>query len=244
MGVILICLILLTGCFNAGSTYIYDDEGEMIREDISDVEKNQEYRKQELKKDEISQGLLNNKPADLLKFDTQITVTATAIVEGGRSDVANKSRYVDAYYTGGYPPEDEGVCTDLVWRALKNAGYSLKEMMDKDIRENPSFYPRAGASPDPNIDFRRVQNHIAFFSRFGNVLTKEIKPNDSENLKQWQAGDIVSIHSPEHIGIISDKRNYKGVPYVIHNIGPVPIEEDCLESWSGRITGHFRFPKN
>ena len=65
---------------------------------------------------------------------------------------------------------------------------------------------------------------------------------DLENLKQWQGGDIVTIDRPQHIAIISDKRNSKGVPYYSQH-GPVPREEDCLESWNGKITGHFRYPK-
>lgn len=166
------------------------------------------------------------------------------IVEGARLDVVNKSKYKDAYYSDGYPPEDEGVCTDVIWRALKNAGYDLKSMMDKDIKENESEYPRITGKPDPNIDFRRVSNHIVFFKRFGTVLTNEINADDLENLKQWQGGDIVTIDKPQHIAIISDKRNAKGVPYIIHNMGPIPREEDCLESWNGKITGHFRYPKN
>lgn len=165
------------------------------------------------------------------------------IIEGARGDVANESKYKNAYYSGGYPPEDEGVCTDLVWRAFQNAGYDLKAMIDKDIRENEAIYPRITGAPDPNIDFRRVPNHIVFFSRFGTILTKEVNADDLENLEQWQGGDIVTIDSPQHIAIISDKRNEKGVPYVIHNMGPTPREEDCLESWNGKITGHFRYPK-
>ena len=44
------------------------------------------------------------------------------IIQGARADVENKSRYKDAYYRGGYPPEDEGVCTDVIWRAFRNSG--------------------------------------------------------------------------------------------------------------------------
>ena len=40
----------------------------------------------------------------------------------------------DKYYSGGYPPDSEGVCTDVIWRALKNAGYSLKDMVDADMQ--------------------------------------------------------------------------------------------------------------
>ena len=171
-----------------------------------------------------------------------VTAHSDVIIEGARLDVANKSRYKDAYYQGGYPPEDEGVCTDLVWRAFKNAGIDLKSLIDSDIKANVSKFPRITGDPDPNIDFRRVKNHIVFFGRHGITLTNEVDANDLENLKQWQGGDIVTIERPEHMGIISDKRNKKGVPYVIHNMGPVPREDDCLESWNGKITGHFRYP--
>ena len=41
--------------------------------------------------------------------------------------------YKSAYYVGGYPPATEGVCTDVVWRAFKEAGYDLKKMIDADI---------------------------------------------------------------------------------------------------------------
>ena len=34
------------------------------------------------------------------------------------------------------PPDTEGVCTDVIWRAFKNAGYSLKDMVDEDIKNN------------------------------------------------------------------------------------------------------------
>ena len=58
----------------------------------------------------------------------------TDILEGAKIDAENKPKYKDGYYSGGYPPEDEGVCSDVIWRSLKNAGYSLKDMIDKDIK--------------------------------------------------------------------------------------------------------------
>ena len=44
-----------------------------------------------------------------------------------------------------------------------------------------------------------------------------------------------------HIGIVSDKRNKDGIPFVIHNANPIQAdyEEDILETW-GRIVGHYR----
>lgn len=166
------------------------------------------------------------------------------IVEGARLEAERKPVYRSAYYKGGYPPDTEGVCTDVVWRAFKNAGYNLKEMVDKDIKNNTRLYPRVNGKPDPNIDFRRVPNLNVFFKRHAQSLTLELKPYDSENLKQWQGGDIVVFGNPsEHIGIISDKRRSDGIPYLIHNSGPYAREADDLLWWYPKIIGHYRFPK-
>ncbi|HHW43791.1 DUF1287 domain-containing protein [Desulfofundulus thermobenzoicus] len=164
------------------------------------------------------------------------------IVAGARKEVQANVSYRSAYYQGGYPPEDEGVCTDLIWRALKNAGYDLKAMMDEDIKKHVRDYPRVNGRPDPNIDFRRVQNQVVFFQKYAENLTTQIKPGDPENLRQWQGGDIVAFGWPfEHIGIVSDRRRPDGVPLLIHNAGPYPREEDRLLTWPSKITHHFRY---
>ncbi|MEA4901073.1 MAG: DUF1287 domain-containing protein [Desulfitobacterium sp.] len=166
------------------------------------------------------------------------------IVAGAKAEVSRKPQYRSAYYQGGNPPETEGVCTDVVWRAFRDSGYNLKDMVDKDIRENISKYPRVEGKPDPNIDYRRVPNLQVFFSRHGLELTKEIRPGDVENLYMWQPGDIVTFGTPhEHIAIISDKRRPDGVPYLLHNAGPTASETDQLQSWPSPITGHYRFPR-
>jgi uncharacterized protein YijF (DUF1287 family) len=166
------------------------------------------------------------------------------IVAGAKAEVKRAPQYRSAYYQGGFPPATEGVCTDVVWRAMKDAGYDLKALVDKDIRDNLSMYPRIAGKPDPNIDFRRVPNLIVFFRRYGTELTKEIKPGDVANLSEWQPGDIVTFDNPhEHIAIVSDKRRKDGVPYILHNAGPTASETDQLLSWLSKISGHFRFPK-
>jgi len=48
------------------------------------------------------------------------------IVEGARKDAENKPVYKSEYYSGGYPPDNEGVCTDVIWRALKMPVMILK----------------------------------------------------------------------------------------------------------------------
>ena len=176
---------------------------------------------------------------DRLVVDVAVSEEAMLIVEGARAEVENKTWYRSGYYQGGYPPDDEGVCTDVVWRALKNANYNLKSRMAMDIRNNVGEYARVD-KPDPNIDFRRVPNQMTYFLRNEESLTSEIIPGDMESVKEWQAGDIVIISKPQHVGIISDKRNNEGVPYVIHNMGPYPREEDVLFKWKNKIEGHFR----
>jgi uncharacterized protein len=166
----------------------------------------------------------------------------TDIVKGARMEIKNKTTYKSAYYAGGYPPEDEGVCTDVVWRALKNAGIILKDAMDEDIKKAHDQY--SWIKPiDPNIDFRRVPNQHTYFMRNAVSLTTEVIPYDIENLSQWQPGDIVTLKDGGHVAIISDKRRKDGVPYIIHNASTVPKEQNLLGRWyeEGRIIGHFRY---
>lgn len=164
----------------------------------------------------------------------------TDIMLGARQDAENHPTYKSAYYSGGYPPDTEGVCTDVVWRAFKNAGYSLKDLIDEDIQNNTSSYPRVQGKPDPNIDFRRVPNLITFFSRNATSLTLDLS-----QIAEWQPGDIVTFEQ-KHVGIISDKRNKNGIPYLIHNGGQKNREEDILEIYSihSKISGHFRWNIN
>lgn len=160
----------------------------------------------------------------------------TDILQGAKIEAENKPTYKSAYYSGGYPPDNEGVCTDVIWRALKNAGYSLKDMVDEDIKKNIDKYPRVDGKPDSNIDFRRVPNLKVYFERNQINLT-----TDLSKIEEWQPGDIV-VFGSSHIGIISDKRNKKGIPYLLHNGGQPLREEDILEVYNKYepITGHYR----
>ncbi len=157
----------------------------------------------------------------------------TDIMLGAKIDARNRPRYDSGYYVGGYPPDNIGVCTDVIWRAFKKAGYSLREMVDNDIILCKESYP-AVKKRDKNIDFRRVRNLRVFFERYAIKLT-----NDIDEISQWQPGDIVIFEDDKHIGIVSDKRNRKGHTYIIHNGGQLNREEDCL--YRSTVTGHYRF---
>jgi uncharacterized protein len=183
-------------------------------------------------------------PEEYSKVDKNNNGTADCIdiVNASRKEAESKTVYKDAYYKGGYPPDTEGVCTDVIWRGFKGMGIDFKALVDKDIKENAAEYPRVAGKPDPNIDFRRVRNLDIFFKRNALNLTTDLKPFDAENLKQWQPGDIVIIMKPyEHIAIISDKRAKNGVPYVIHNTAPHAVENGGLAYWAPYIHGHYRW---
>lgn len=166
-------------------------------------------------------------------FNGNGTDDYTDILLGAKKDAENKPKYVDKYYKGGYPPENEGVCTDLIWRAFACAGYSLRDMLDCDILQNPQDYPRV-SHRDNNIDFRRVPNLKVFFDKYALKLTTDIN-----EISQFQPGDIVIVNGTKHIGIISDKRAKNGVPFILHNGGQAKREENAL--WRMSITAHYRF---
>lgn len=166
----------------------------------------------------------------------------TDILNGAKKEAKNHPKYHSAYYDGGYPKDDEGVCTDTIWRALKEAGYLLKDYVDFDISRSIESYPRVSGRQDKNIDFRRVKNLKVFFDR--NVLSLSLDVND---IASFQPGDIVIFGEDyNHIGIISNIRNKKGVPYLIHNAGQKNREEDVLWWYAKfkKITGHYRFILN
>lgn len=158
----------------------------------------------------------------------------TDILLGARRDAENKPRYDGAYQPDAYPPDNIGVCTDVVWRAFRQAGYSLKDMVDADIVAHPDLYP-LDPPRDPNIDFRRVPNLRVFLQRYALSLT-----TDPQQIAEWQPGDIV-IFGTSHVAIVSDRRNAAGIPYIIHNAGQPQREEDALTRWGTPISGHYRF---
>ncbi|CAM3066568.1 DUF1287 domain-containing protein [Filibacter tadaridae] len=163
------------------------------------------------------------------------------IVNAAREEAGNRTLYKSIYYEGGYPPDSEGVCTDVIWRGMAGANINLKDLMDRDIYNHTSLYPRVERNPDPNIDFRRVPNQNVFFQRFTESLTTELIPNNPENLAEWQPGDIVIyLEGTDHAGIVSDKRTKDGIPYLIHNTPPF-ASEIKLTSYKKPIVGHYRW---
>lgn len=157
----------------------------------------------------------------------------TDFLLGARTDAERAPRYDGAYQESGYPPEDVGVCTDVVWRAFRQAGYALRWMVDRDIADHPERYPLI-AERDDRIDFRRVKTLRVFFDAYAVSLTTDI-----DEIAEWQPGDIVIFGENAHIAVVSDIRNAAGRTYILHNGGQPRREEDYL----GRdtVAAHYRF---
>lgn len=156
----------------------------------------------------------------------------TDIINNVRDYIKTNPKYKSKYYATGYPNDEYGVCTDVVASGLKGAGYDLMNLVNEHIKTNRNLYDIDVI--DKNIDFRRVQNLKVYLDNNAIALT-----NDINKIKEWQGGDIVVFKN--HIGIVSDKRNKKGVPFIIHHANPYQryYEEDILE-YRNNIIGHYR----
>ena len=156
----------------------------------------------------------------------------TDILINTRKYIITKPKYKSKYYGTGYPDDNYGVCTDVVAFALKDAGYDLRELVNNHVKENRNLYDIDVV--DKNIDFRRVLNLKTYFDYNAISLTTDVK-----RIEEWQGGDIVVFK--RHIGIVSDKRNRKGINFVIHHANPYQryYEEDILDNRDD-IIGHYR----
>ena len=156
----------------------------------------------------------------------------TDIINNTRKYIKTKPKYQSKYYATGYPDDEYGVCTDVVAFSLKDSGYDLMDLVYNHVKENRELYNID--TIDKNIDFRRVVNLDVYFKNTAIVLT-----NDINKIEEWQGGDIVVFK--KHIGIVSDKRNKNGVPFIIHHANPYQVhyEEDILGQRDD-IIGHYR----
>ena len=154
------------------------------------------------------------------------------ILSSVREYISTEPKYKSKYYAGGYSNDEYGVCTDVVANGLLGAGYDLMELVNEHIENNRDMYDIEKI--DKNIDFRRVQNLKVYFRETAIEVTTDVS-----NIEEWQGGDIVIFE--KHIGIVSDKRNKNGVPFLIHHANPYQLyyEEDVLEDRDD-IVGHYR----
>lgn len=177
-------------------------------------------------------------PRTTLSASQESAIAARARLELDRVTVYDNSWQEVSTYPMGDIPSNRGACTDVVVRSLREIGIDLQQLVHEDILRDTRGYSLGFV--DVNIDHRRVGTMFTFFSRNAMTLT-----NDLHDKSSWRPGDIVFVAwqwmrgaPAEHVGILSDKIGPRGLPLVIENGGPKPIEQDSLGH--GKIVGHFR----
>jgi hypothetical protein len=167
----------------------------------------------------------------------QLTPFQRAVETDLDRQVAAHIRYQDGYFTGGDPPADIGVCTDVAIRSYLAAGVDLQALVQKDIRARPASYHIT--RPDPNIDHRRCRNLAVFFRHTAVALPTSGPHAD------WQPGDIVLWDTmgngvANHIGVIATHIDPSGAPTVVHHWpGQFVMEQDWL--YRLPVLYHFRW---
>jgi len=163
------------------------------------------------------------------------------LVRDARAQIGVTTGYDGSYRTLAYPlgdvPQETGVCTDVIIRALRQQGIDLQQLVHEDMARHFSAYPKKWGlkRTDRNIDHRRVPNLETWFARHG----KSLSLTDPDS---FQPGDIVTWRLPgdlPHIGIVSDRRAADGTPLIIHNIGRGTQEENILNQYPR--TAHYRY---
>ena len=167
------------------------------------------------------------------------------VLVGARKTALNADHYDGHYERIAYPlgdvPRGMGVCTDVVIRALRNAGIDLQRDVHEDILRAPRAYPSV-SRPNTSIDHRRVKSLLPYFRR--HFEAHSVVPTASD---PYRPGDIVFMDTfknrsgAEHVGIVSDVRNPTGVPLIINNWtdGTVTTDMDLI-AWGVPVTHRFR----
>ncbi len=170
---------------------------------------------------------------------------------GALKTALNADAYNQDYFTIPYPwgdvPRDKGACTDVIVRALRNAGIDLQEQLHDDLARAPKSYPMV-SKPNANIDHRRVRTLLPWFVRH---FEEFAVVGDGETVASvGRPGDIILMDTisnragPDHIGILHAGDLYGAKMEVINNwtTGSVTQSMDLLAFVP--VTHHFRVPES
>ncbi len=158
------------------------------------------------------------------------------VLLGAKKTALNADAYTEGYFDLAYPngdmPRDKGVCTDVVIRAVRNAGLDLQAALHEDIAAARAAYPMVKGFGDPSIDQRRVGTLLPYFVRHW----EKHSPAIDDPADTLRPGDVIFMDTfpnragPDHIGVLSDRLTDDGHPFVINNWtdGTVTKEMDLL----------------
>jgi uncharacterized protein YijF (DUF1287 family) len=158
------------------------------------------------------------------------------VLIGARKTALNAAAYTEGYIAMAYPmgdvPREIGVCTDVIVRAVRNAGIDLQRALHEDILRARAAYPMIKKQPDPQIDQRRVATLLPYFKRHWEQRSAKL----DDPADPLRPGDVLfmdtfpSRSGPDHVGIVSDTIGPAGLPMVINNWtnGTATTEMDLL----------------
>lgn len=186
-----------------------------------------------LTNDRISDGVAaHDRDHDGIPDPLDILIGAKKAALNADAYTPEAEDYISMKYPGGDVPRSIGVCTDVIIRSVRNAGLDLQRELHEDIARAHAAYPMVKGMGDPSIDQRRVGTLLPYFQRHWERHTPKLDdPNDP-----LRPGDIILMDTfptrsgPDHIGILSDRVDDQGLPFVINNWtdGTVTKEMDLL----------------
>lgn len=154
-----------------------------------------------------------------------------AIVAAARTCLGD--RYDSNRYPGGPPPRGRGACTDVIYWGYRPV-LDLQQAVYQDRTRNSE-------KADRDLDYRWCPKLIVWFRRHAVSLPTEV---NWSTLSTFRPADVVFFDGGDgvasHVGLVSDRWSLAGLPMLIHNPGPMGVEENALRS--NRLVGHFRLP--
>lgn len=171
------------------------------------------------------------------------------VAAGARAQLKSPAEYTlkaMGYQRLDYPlgdiAPDEGVCTDVVIRAARNANLDLQALLHEDFLLAPEAYAEYRAEPDPHIDHRRVVALDIFLSR------NAVAPDGGD---PWLGGEIVLMDTGidngtplDHAGVVGGEPDGRGIPGVVNNWAPGASVRSMalLEQVYPTVVARYRLP--
>jgi uncharacterized protein YijF (DUF1287 family) len=178
--------------------------------------------------------------------DAQVKVLACAEKQVIRGVRLRKGYHLISYPWGDLPAHF-GTSPDLVIRCLRELGLDLQQLVNMDRVRHPKRYPLhiwRLKRPDTSIDHRRLPILYTFIRHFSKALS--VLSDSVSKRARFVPGDLVfwvaqgGGNYPGFVGIITDRRTAKGMPYVI-TMAPNELtvsDRHLLTDW--QVMGHFR----
>lgn len=182
------------------------------------------------------------------------TSLAEEVLAAAKLQAAIGTKYRMIYPRINYPAGDispkEGLCCDVVIRALRAAGIDLQELVEEDLRSNRADYRGLNMGGfqqgfDKSWNHRRTAILDRFLSRHALALPTRF---ERATASEWRPGDIVIFkrngNETWHVALVSDNQDPRtGEPMLIDAwMEPGRVSETHRLGRYGSVAGHYRLP--